>query len=393
DAAGFLLSDTVTQKEALAMGAGGPADVNFARVAVSSMASTAKEKCLPVLQASVLAVYIDMCGKKVDRATELQDKLNSSGQKRGIEHLYFICMHRVIDLATEMKPKINELETSYKQLLQFQTDAVLDAGTPPTRKTKEDLLKCYATCTRLDLALNALMIRGRTIKVPTKGKSAPKTKTPKAKAKSAKRPHSAGGSSAGLCSGDHNFNIAAALVNNKRITTLMQKQQLRELDLLYKLSVHYPVIFPSTWIKFLLKTQSYLLLGGHNLEDERHTFCTRFLYTVVPAELYWHDVTLTKLNEDFAADLCRLFTVETSRGPITIHCAVVGIKGDWVYLRKDSSSVLFVMLKYTVSCANTYFRILHHGGLWLDASTSLQAATACEEMTALWIKNAPNLLN
>ena len=53
---------------------------------------------------------------------------------------------------------------------------------------------------------------------------------------------------------------------------------------------------------------------------------------------------------------------------------------------KDSSHVLFEMLKYTVSCANTYFRLLHHGGMHLDASTSLQAATACEEMTALWIK-------
>ena len=53
---------------------------------------------------------------------------------------------------------------------------------------------------------------------------------------------------------------------------------------------------------------------------------------------------------------------------------------------KDSSHVLFEMLKYTVSCANTYFRLLHYGGMHLDASTSLQAATACEEMTALWIK-------
>ena len=26
--------------------------------------------------------------------------------------------------------------------------------------------------------------------------------------------------------------------------------------------------------------------------------------------------------------------VETSTGPITIHFAVLGIKGDWVYLRK-----------------------------------------------------------
>ena len=36
----------------LRMGTSGPADVNFARVSVSSMATSAKEKCLPVLQAS-----------------------------------------------------------------------------------------------------------------------------------------------------------------------------------------------------------------------------------------------------------------------------------------------------------------------------------------------------
>ena len=82
--------------------ASGSGDVNFARVASTSIAQGAKEKCLPVLQANqdvfsnsshlqillvyytytkrntchiisgVLAVYIDMCGKKVDRATELQ---------------------------------------------------------------------------------------------------------------------------------------------------------------------------------------------------------------------------------------------------------------------------------------------------------------------------------
>ena len=36
-------------------------------------------------------------------------------------------------LGTEMGPKITELEKLYKQLLKFQTDAVLDAGTPPSR--------------------------------------------------------------------------------------------------------------------------------------------------------------------------------------------------------------------------------------------------------------------
>ena len=42
--------------------------------------------------------------------------------------------------------------------------------------------------------------------------------------------------------------------------------------------------------------------------DLRNTFCTRFLFTVVPAELYWGDTTLYKLNAAFAEDLCRLFT-------------------------------------------------------------------------------------
>ena len=39
----------------------------------------------------------------------------------------------------------------------------------------------------------------------------------------------------------------------------------------------------------------------------RHSYCTRFLYTVVPAELYWKDDTLDKLNEAFAADLSDLY--------------------------------------------------------------------------------------
>ena len=109
----------------------------------------------------------------------------------------------------------------------FPTTLSLTSPQCAARKTKEELLKCYVTCTRLDLALNALMIRGRytlascepllllllfkmirafidgrNIKVMKKGGSAPKSKAPKAKAKTgktaktAKRPHS-GGSSAG----------------------------------------------------------------------------------------------------------------------------------------------------------------------------------------------------
>ena len=49
---------------------------------------------------------------------------------------------------------------------------------------------------------------------------------------------------------------------------------------------------------------------------------------------------------------------------------------------KDSQHELFQMLKYTVQCANVYFRLLHQEGLWLDSATSTLASKACHEMTA-----------
>ena len=96
----------------------------------------------------------------------------------------------------------------------------------------------------------------------------------------------------------------------------------------------------------------------------RHSYCARFLYTIVPAELYWKDATLDKLNMAFAADLRMLYEqgitaprfniilmidriwhiltrillkwveVDSPLGPTKLHFAVVGVKGDWVYLRK-----------------------------------------------------------
>ena len=40
----------------------------------------------------------------------------------------------------------------------------------------------------------------------------------------------------------------------------------------------------------------------------RHTYTTRFLYSVLPAELYWGDETLDALNHHLAQDLTDLFT-------------------------------------------------------------------------------------
>lgn len=37
-----------------------------------------------------------------------------------------------------------------------------------------------------------------------------------------------------------------------------------------KVWVHYPVILPTTWVKYLLECHSFLLLGGHNIKEEKH---------------------------------------------------------------------------------------------------------------------------
>ena len=49
---------------------------------------------------------------------------------------------------------------------------------------------------------------------------------------------------------------------------------------------------------------------------------------------------------------------------------------------EDCSAELFVMLKYTVACANKYFRVLHHEGLWMEATTNIMVAEAGDEMCA-----------
>lgn len=65
---------------------------------------------------------------------------------------------------------------------------------------------------------------------------------------------------------------------------------------------------------------------------------------------------------------------------------VVVCHGDLQVLRtfvaKDCSAELFQMLKYTVACANRYFRILHGEGLWLEAPVNLLVAKAGDEMCA-----------
>ena len=77
------------------------------------------------------------------------------------------------------------------------------------------------------------------------------------------------------------------------------------------------------------------------------------------------------------------------RFPIDYMLLLVALMANGLDLpcAQDSPNHLFEMLKYTVQCANTYFRILHDAGLWLDPSTSLLAGRACHEMTVSWLHN------
>ena len=61
-------------------------------------------------------------------------------------------------------------------------------------------------------------------------------------------------------------------------------------------------------------------------------------------------------------------------------------------LPEDSDDELFVMLKYTVQCANIYFRLLHHSGLWLSPRISLRAARACDELCDTLLQLQGNLV-
>ncbi|CAE7232915.1 unnamed protein product [Symbiodinium microadriaticum] len=372
DANGTLFANSVTESKALQNNGRNTTDVNHARTAMATSAGNAKEK-----------------------------------------------------LAGELEPKTKELDEKNKELLKFQTDAVLDAGTPPKRSTKESLLKCYASCTRLDLAINALMVRARNLKLGTpKAKASPKSggkkgKTPKSSSAKRKSVHAdvhlqrlAGGNLAM----PPNFGIyldAESAKGASHMAGLVCKigAGQRQLDMLYKISsagqsktnasrnlhrlihregvtlpleismvqipvrkwrpsvkkvmVYYPCIYPSTWMSYLLEKQSYLILGGVDLQEpskwqsalsdfwmqfvlydqhhimnkpgapprthtvplylhgdegrgkyklpimveavQPHTYTTRFLFSVVPAELYWKDETLDALNGYLCTDLTKLF--------------------------------------------------------------------------------------
>lgn len=52
----------------------------------------------------------------------------------------------------------------------------------------------------------------------------------------------------------------------------------------------------------------------------RHSMCTRFLFAVLPAELYWGEKTLRKLNGYFADNLLSLYEDGLLVAPLNNIC-------------------------------------------------------------------------
>ncbi|CAE7440186.1 unnamed protein product, partial [Symbiodinium sp. CCMP2456] len=111
------------------------------------------------------------------------------------------------------------------------------------------------------------------------------------------------------------------------VDTVVRKRR----PLVKKVAVCYPVIYPSSWMKFLLQNHSHLILGGVELEklQEWQAMLSEFWTLYKHCD---HDGAGVMSGPDAPPAHC---TVETSTGPIRIHFAVVGVKGDWVFLRKE----------------------------------------------------------
>ncbi|OLP97347.1 Proteoglycan 4 [Symbiodinium microadriaticum] len=225
-----------------------------------------------------------------------------------------------VRLAGEMEPKTKELDLMNKSLLKFQTDAVLDAGTPPKRNFTKATPKAKAKTTKVFM-VPVMLISGAWLEDLLDSKIKKITTW-----------------------------------TSKLLRLNLQRVLLRWLSWCVKLEVvgvFYPVICPSTWMSFLLKEQSYLILGGidvkephkwqallcdfwqkyllmdkahvmHKYKSEATLSCTVPLYLhgdegrgkyklpvmveAVQGVISWKDETLDALNHHLAQDLTDLFT-------------------------------------------------------------------------------------
>ncbi|CAE7260040.1 Khdc3 [Symbiodinium sp. CCMP2592] len=66
---------------------------------------------------------------------------------------------------------------------------------------------------------------------------------------------------------------------------------------------------------------------------------TRFLFSVIPSELYWRDQTIDGLLSALSDDLQQLYetglSVDHKSKRLTFRLVLIGVKGDWPFLRKE----------------------------------------------------------
>ncbi|CAE7353556.1 unnamed protein product [Symbiodinium sp. CCMP2456] len=128
---------------------------------------------LPVLQENTdplshLPVYIDVVGKKLDKCSEMKEKLESMNTARGQK------------LAEEMDTQLTKYQEIYDKLIEVQGN-IMDN---PSKSWKDALVKQFVNCTKADVAINNLL----SVKAPAskKDKESPEKKPGKKKGKDKK---------------------------------------------------------------------------------------------------------------------------------------------------------------------------------------------------------------
>ncbi|CAE6938036.1 unnamed protein product [Symbiodinium natans] len=143
-----------------------------------------------------------------------------------------------------------------------------------------------------------------------------------------------------------------------------------------------------------------------------HSFTTRMLYTVVPAQLYYAPKTIDTLHEAMVRDMNSLYfdglSVSSEGTSYTYRFVPVMLKGDWPYLRSsfrqypagcgkghdaavlgawlhdelqlvDETTIaeqfldIFKLLRWTLQAVNRYWRTLYKYGVWLPREVTQTA--------------------
>ncbi|CAE7605762.1 unnamed protein product [Symbiodinium pilosum] len=163
-----LLSSDINAEDVMR---GADADARAVQMTTSSAGASGPGKNqlqLPVLQEnadvnSLLPIYVDVVGKKLDKCAEAKDCVHERLDNLGVE--------RAARLAQEMDAQIEKYQKIYDSLLDAQTSIMEN----PSRSYKEQLMRLFIACTKADVAINNLM----TMKAPTSKKE--KDPTPEKK--------------------------------------------------------------------------------------------------------------------------------------------------------------------------------------------------------------------